>query len=67
MDEKFKSSSIKQNKNDIKHLIKLFNATHDVDYYTKEIYKYNVVNIELKNQLEHELFLALDKLKKNNK
>jgi hypothetical protein len=67
MDEKFKSSSIKQNKNDIKHLIKLFNATHDVDYYTKEIYKYNVANIELKNQLEHELFLALDKLKKNNK
>ena len=67
IDEKFRSSSIEQYRNNIKHLIKLFNATHDVDYYIEEIYKYNVANIELKNQLEHELFLALNKLKKDNK
>ena len=51
----------------IKLLMKLFNAKHHIDYYTTAIYKYNAANIELTNRIEHELFLVLDKLIKDNK
>ena len=54
---------LRQNLSNIKTLIKLFNAEYSLDYYEKELYKYNTANIELKNRLEHELKLALDKLK----
>ena len=56
-----------QNLSNIKTLIKLFNAEHSLDYYEKELYKYNIANLKLKNKLEDELFLVLDKLKKDNK
>ena len=52
-----------QNLSNIKTLMKLFNVEHSLDHYEKELYKYNIVNIELTNQLEHELKLTLDKLK----
>jgi len=57
----------RQNLSNIKTLIKFFNAEHSLDYYEKELYKYNIANLKLKNKLEDELFLVLDKLKKNNK
>ena len=47
----------------IKTLIKLFKAKHSLQYYENEIRKYNMTNMKLKNQIEHELFLVLDKLK----
>ena len=56
-----------QNHSNIKTLKKLFKAEHSLDYYENKLYNYNIANLELKNQIEHELFLALDKLKKDNK
>jgi hypothetical protein len=47
--------------------MKLFNATHNIDYYKEEIQKYDRANLELKLNIERELVLVLDKLKKNNK
>jgi hypothetical protein len=63
----YKNLFYRQNHADIKTLMKLFKAEHSLDYYENKLYNYNTANIELKNQIEHELFLALDKLKKDNK
>ena len=52
-----------QNHSIIKTLMKLFNAKHSLEFYEKEIRKYNIANMKLKKQLEHALFLVLDKLK----
>ncbi len=63
----YKNLFYRQNHADIKILMKLFNAKHSLEFYEKEIRKYNIANMELKNKLEIELFLVLDKLKKDNK
>jgi len=56
-----------QDSSHVKDLMKLFNATHNIDYYKEEIQKYDRANLELKLNIERELVLVLDKLKKNNK
>lgn len=63
----YKNLFYRQNHADIKTLMKLFKVERSLDYYENKLYNYNIANLELKNQIEHELFLALDKLKKDNK
>jgi len=51
-----------QNRTDVKQIMDLFNAKFNIAYYIGEIRRYNAINIKLKQQIEKELVIALEKL-----